>query len=136
MTFRQVVLLTFSMLFTMAPGCARKSVEHTVRKVPAEAADEPQQAKVEFEAMLKGKLEKLEEEIEELKRKAVSLQDTAMAKWTEEVAELDAKQKAARRKFDEATRASGAAWQHLRDGATSAWEQLEAAVRKARSEFD
>lgn len=131
----QLMFLTMPMLMAVVAGCAQKPVEHTVKKVPAETSDELRQAKVEFEGMLKDKLEKLEEEIRELKSKAGSLKDTAKAKWTQEMAELDAKQTAARKKLDDVAKASGEAWEHLRDGAQSAWEELEVAVQKARSEF-
>ena len=118
------------MLVACALGCAAKHVEHTVRKIPAEARDSREHAKVEFEGMLKDKLEKIEEEIRELKQRAGRLKDTAKEKWTEEVVELDAKQKAAREKLDTVTKSTGEAWEHLTE---KAWEELEEAVRKARS---
>jgi hypothetical protein len=127
--------LTLPLLAFLSLGCTSRPVEHTVKKVPAETSDDHEHARAEFEGMLKDKLEKLEEEIRELKMKAGKLTDTAKDKWAEEVAELDAKQKAARKKLDDAMRSSGAAWEHLRDGAKKAWEELEEAVEKARSEY-
>lgn len=135
MNYRHIAMSLVPVLAFLSFGCASRPVEHTVRKVPAETNDDHEHAKAELEGMLKDKLEELEEEIRELKLKAEKLTDTAKAKWTEEVAELDAKQKAARQKLDEAARSSGAAWEHLREGAKKSWEDLEAAVTKARSEF-
>lgn len=51
------------------------------------------------------------------------------------MADLEAKQRTAREKFAAAATSTGEAWEQLRDGAQHAWEELEKAVRKARSEF-
>lgn len=134
MNRRHLVLNFVPMLIAFVLGCAEKPVEHTVKKVPTGSSEETGPTKVEFEGMLKDKLEKLEEEIRELKMKAEKLTDTAKAKWTEEVAELDAKQKAARENLDEMAKSTGEAWEHLEEGAKKAWEELEEAVRKVRVE--
>lgn len=48
---------------------------------------------------------------------------------------LETKQAAAREKLGEIAKATGAAWERLRDQAKIAWDELEKAVRAARSEF-
>lgn len=131
---RRLLMLSFvPVLITVAFGCAEKPVEHTVKKVPAETGDEAGESKAAFERMLSGKLEKLEAEIRELKLEVEKLEDMAKEKWTEEVAELEAKRQAARKKLEEVAEATGEAWRHLQEGATKAWEDLEEAVRKARA---
>lgn len=133
------LLLVFGVIAIAAQGCAQKPtekpLEHTVRKVSAETSEELKQTKAEFEGVMKANLEKLEEEVRELKMKAGKLNQAARTKWNEEVAELDAKQKAARDKLDEVTRSTGEAWKSLRGGAKNAWEELEKAVQKARAAF-
>ena len=150
------VLLAFPMLLALAAGCARKPIEHTVHKVPADAtqqnhvagnADEDateasaaplnalQQTKAEFEGIIKDNVEKLEEQVRELQMNAGRLERSAQAKWAEQITELEARQKAAREKLDEVAGSSGEAWKHLRAGAVNAWQELERAVRQARSEF-
>jgi hypothetical protein len=121
-------------------GCAEKPIEHTVKKVPAEspAAGQPgalAKTKAEFEQELTASLDKLDAEIRELKAKAETLKDDARTKLDKAVAELDAKQKAARAKLDELGKASSGAWEHLKLGTKAAWEELEAAVKKAAAEF-
>lgn len=128
-------LLPVPMLAAFVVGCAQKPIEHTVRKVPAEASEELMQTKAEFEGIVKAKLEKLDEEVRELKMKAGKLEQSARSKWSEEVAELDARQKAARDKLDEVAKSTGEAWKSLRGGAQNAWEELEKAVEKARAAF-
>lgn len=139
------VLLAFPMLLALAAGCARKPIEHTVHKVPADAtqqnhvagsedqggtdASEPppsalQQTKAEFEGILKDNVEKLEEQVRELQIKAGRLEQSAQAKWAEHVVELEARRKTAREKLDEVARSSGEAWKHLRDGADNAWQEV------------
>ena len=134
MNRNRLVLSFLPVLLGLASGCAEKPFEHTVRKVPAENSDEFERAKTEFAGMLKAKLDKLEEEIRELKMRAEKLKDTARAEWNEKVAELDAKQKAAREKLDEIATSTGEAWEHLEEGAKKAWQDLEEAVRKARAQ--
>lgn len=97
--------------------------------------DSVQQAKKEFEKTLNEKLEQLRQEILETRAKGVTLREAAKAKWSATMADLDAKQKAAHEKLDAVSTSSGKAWEHLRDGAKHAWDELERAVRKARSEF-
>lgn len=132
-------------------GCARPAnkepLEHTVRKVPAETAESPPQpemdkaagavaqAKADFERMLNRKLEGLDEEIRELQSKVTTLQETAKAEWTEKVTALEAKRREAGAKLEEVGAATGEAWEHLRDGAERAWDELEQAVTKAVAEF-
>lgn len=134
-----------------APGCAPRAVEqpaeHTVRKVTPETAEPkpgtvaPADAKAaastkeEFERMLTASLERLDEEIRELRMKAVKVEDAAKAEWTETMAELDAKRKAAEAQLDEVRKSAGEAWEHLREGAGRAWEELEQAVKKAKAAF-
>lgn len=65
----------------------------------------------------------------------MTLQEAAFTKWSEAMTDLEAKQTAAREKRGEITKSTGAAWERLRDGALIAWDELEKAVRKARSEF-
>lgn len=134
MNRRPLVLSLLPVLVVLVVGCAEKPIEHTVKKIPAGSGEELRHTKAALEAMLKDKLEHLEEEIRELKMKAEKLEDTAKAEWNEKVAELDAKQRAAREKLDEIATSTGEAWEHLEEGAKKAWEELEEAVRKARAE--
>ena len=128
-------------------GCAEPPVEHTVRKVTVEdvrrdtekAADTATkaatQAKEEFEARLKSGLANMDIEIAKLHEKGLALKDEAKARWNERMADLKAKQEAARKKVDELGEATGEAWGHLEKGAQSAWDDLQAAVQNAAKEF-
>jgi hypothetical protein len=94
-----------------------------------------QTAKQEFEKTLTEQLARLREEIHEIHTKSATLKQAAITKWSETTADLEAKQQAAREWLGEITKSTGTAWEHLRDGAQIAWNELEKAVRKARSEF-
>jgi hypothetical protein len=102
---------------------------------PAENENTVQITKQELEKMLTGQLDRLREEIHEMRNKSMTLKEAALTKWSEAMTELEAKQTAAREKLGEITTSTGAAWERLRDGAKIAWDELEKAVRKARSEF-
>lgn len=91
--------------------------------------------KQEFEQTLTEHLDRLRDEIRAARTKTATLTESARAKWGETVADLEAKQKAARAKLGEVTESTGEAWEHLRDGAKHAWEDLERAVKNAVKEF-
>lgn len=132
-------------------GCAERTAEeareHTVRKVPAEPSipdegteaerpnDTVAETKEDFERALKRSLGTLDEQIRGLKDKAGDVKEAAKARWAETIADLDAKREAAEAKLDEVGTSTGDAWEHLRDGARSAWQELDAAVRRAKEEF-
>lgn len=63
------------------------------------------------------------------------MMQAAKAEWRETMADQWAKQKAAQEKLDAVTASSGRVWEHVRDGATYAREELEKSIQKARSEF-
>lgn len=91
--------------------------------------------KKEFEETLTEHLDQLRDEIDALKSRRVTLTEAAKAKWQETIADLQGKQHAAREKLAEVAASSSEAWEHLRDGVKDAWNELRAAVRKARSDF-
>lgn len=102
---------------------------------PPRNEDTVQITKQEFEKTLTEQLNRLREEIHEMRTTSVTLKEAAFTKWSEAMTDLEAKQTAAREKLGEITKSTGAAWERLRDGAKIAWDELEKAVRKARSQF-
>lgn len=126
-------------------GCAEKPIEHTVKKVPTENATHEKPAaesqagafatmKAKVEKELSASLDKLDAEIQELKAKSANLKADAQARLDKAVAELAAKQKAARQKLDELKTSSAESWERLEHGAKAAWEELERAVKEAMKE--
>lgn len=91
--------------------------------------------KQEFEKTLTEQLDRLRDEIHEMRTRSVTLSEATFNKWSETMADLEAKQKAAREMLGRITTSTGAAWEHLRDGGSVAWDELEKAVRKARTKF-
>jgi hypothetical protein len=149
--FPAIMLLLGALAMPVLQGCARQPVEqpqeHTVRKVPVETPVPPSEpapekgtsavleAKDKFERTLNENLERLDEEIREVQAKVANLKDAAKAEWTEKLAEVNAKRRAAEAKLDEVRKAAAGAWEHLREGADRAWDELEQSVEKARKEF-
>ena len=120
----------------LALGCAEKPIEHTVKKIPpVNVTERVRQTKEQFEGELKAGLEKLDEEVAELKMRVSSLKAAARAELEEHLKEVETEQKAAKAKLEEVSKASGEAWEELREGAKNAWEELEKAVRDARSKL-
>lgn len=149
--FSAPMLLLGALVMPVFPGCARQPVEqpqeHTVRKVPVETPAPPSEpapekeppaavdAKDKFERTLNENLERLDEEIREVQTKVANLKEAAKAEWTEKLAEVNAKRRAAEVKLEEVRKAAAGAWEHLREGADRAWDELEQSVEKARKEF-
>jgi hypothetical protein len=128
-------------------GCTQAPVEHTAHKVTTDdvrrdtehavdtATLAATQAKEEFEARLKAGLAEMEEDIERLHEKGHALKDEAKARWKEKMADLEAKQKAARDKLDEVRKSTGEAWEHMEKGAQAAWDDVRKAFQDAAKEF-
>jgi len=143
---RSLWLLSAAVLVSCA-GCAEPPVEHTVRKVTVEdvrrdtekAADTATkaatQAKEDLEMRLKSGLVAMDIEIAKLREKGLALKDEAKTRWNERMADLRAKQEAARKKLDELGTSTGEAWDRVEKGAQSAWDDLQKAVQEASKEF-
>lgn len=99
------------------------------------SADTARITKQAFVKMLTEHLDRLREEIHEMRTTSVPLEEAVYTTWSEAMTDLDAKQTAARKTLGEIATSTGAAWERLRDGAAMAWDELEKAVRKARSGF-
>ena len=146
MMLRSWWLLSAAVLLA-GSGCTKAPVEHTVRKVTVEdvrrdtdkAVDTAMaaavQAKEDFEMRFKASLAEMEVEIGRLHEKGLALKDEASTRWNERMAELNAKQKVAREKWDELRASTGEAWGHLEKGAQSAWDDLRKALDEAVKEF-
>ena len=92
----------------------------------------PQETRVPFPARrtstkrhLPEQLGRLRGEIHEMRTRSVTLKEATFTKWSETMAGLDGGQNAAREMLGEITASTGAAWEHLRDGARVAWHELK-----------
>jgi hypothetical protein len=80
-------------------------------------------------------LPEMEEDIEKLREKGHALKDEAKTRWAEKMADLEAKQKAARDKLDEVRKSTGEAWGHMEKGAQAAWDDVRKAFQDAATEI-
>lgn len=128
------------------PKAGQEAVEHTARRIATDTASdsapealatqaEPENTKEAFQESLSRTLARVDAELQKLETRARDLAAEARAEWDEKLAALNAKREQARAKLDEIGAASGEAWEHLRDGAQHAWNDLEAAVKEAAAEF-
>jgi hypothetical protein len=93
------------------------------------------QAKEELERRLNSGLADMDSAIAKLHEKGHALKDEAKARWNEKMADLRAKQEAARKKVDELGTSTGEAWGRLEKGAQSAWDDLQKAFNDVSKEF-
>jgi chromosome segregation ATPase len=85
---------------------------------------------------MKSRLESLEQQLAKLEARASELGDDVREEYGEQLIDLRAKRDVARQKLEEMNRASGAAWEDVKEGAESVWHELEEALEKATSRFD
>ena len=140
-------LLLSAAVLVSCNGCMEAPVEHTVRRVTPEdvrrdmgkamdtAAKAAIQAKEDVEMRLKSSLADMDAEIAKLQQKGLALKDEAKARWAEKMADLKAKQEAARKEVEELGKSTGEAWERLEKGAQAAWDDLQKAFQEAAAEF-
>jgi regulatory protein YycI of two-component signal transduction system YycFG len=99
------------------------------------AAKAATQAKEDVEMRLKSGLADMDAGIAKLQEKGLALKDEAKARWTEKMADLKAKQEAARKEVEELGKSTGEAWERVEKGAQAAWDDLQKAFQEASKEF-
>lgn len=130
-----------------ALGCEQKPADPTPGKVTSEdvlrdaghavktAGEYSQQTKEEFQKKFENQLSELDAKIATLREKGRDLKDEAKVKWDQKMADLETKREAASAKLTEVGGSSDEAWKDVRQGAQSAWDELDKAVRDASQEF-
>ena len=143
---RFVWMLMLAGLLT-ASGCEQKYADRTPEKVTSEdvrrdasqaaetAAEYSRQTKEEFQKNLDARLKKLDAEIAKLQEKGRNLKDQAKANWDRKMADLETKRATVRAKLVEIGDSSAEAWKDVREGAQSAWDELDKAFHDASREF-
>ena len=143
---RALCVVTLAGLATIL-GCEQKPSGEAPRKVTSEdvrreagetvdtAAAASQQTKEEFETRLEARLEQLDGEIAALREKGRDFKDEAKVDWERKLEDLEVKRDAARTKLAEVKQSSAEAWEEVRHGAQSAWDDLEQAFQGASREF-
>ena len=140
----RVVML---MVVVVVAGCEPGSTNPTPKKVTSEdvrrdagkaaetATEYSREAMEEFQKNLEGKLKNLDAEIARLREKGHGLKDQAKVNWDAKMADLETKRDAVRIKLAEIGRSSAGAWKDVKQGAQSAWDDLNTAFHKIASEF-
>ena len=133
--------------FVVANGCERKPADQPPEKITSEdvrrdagqavntAIDFSKQSKDEFQKKLEARLTDLDAEIAKLREKGRDLKDQAKVDWDQKLADLETKREAARVKLAEVGDSSAEAWKDVKQGAQSAWDDLEKAFQDASNEF-
>ncbi|MBJ3762531.1 coiled coil domain-containing protein [Maribius pontilimi] len=88
-----------------------------------------------YRRKLEARLDQWRAEIDKLQNKAAEASADARQEYDEQVRNLREQQQDARAKLMELDDASGEAWKDLKKGVERAWDDLGAAVKKARKRF-
>lgn len=116
-----------------------KVTSEDVRREAGQASDTvvdfSRQTKDEFQKSLDERLKVLDVEISKLREKGSDFKDHAKLNWEEKMAELEVKRDAALANLAEVSHSSAEAWKDVREGAQSAWNELDKALHEAAKEF-
>lgn len=88
-----------------------------------------------YQKKLEAQLDEWEAKLEVLAAKARNATADARISYENELEGLKSKRLAARQKLDELGKSSEDAWEDLKDGAESAWDEMGKAIEKFASRF-
>lgn len=94
-----------------------------------------QDDKSAYTEKMKAKLDEWDAEIQKLEAKARQAEADARLEYEDEVRELKQKRSETRAKLDELGQAGGQAWSDMQSGVESAFDDLSAALDRARKRF-
>lgn len=139
--------MLLSVGFLTACGCGESRVEPTAGKVTSAdvkrdvaradktAAEFAAQSKDEYQQQLDARLKEVDVEIAKLQAKSHDLKDQSKIDWEQKLTELRIKRDSAENKLAEVRHASGEAWIDMKQGAQSAWAELDVAFGNAVRHF-
>jgi glucose-6-phosphate-specific signal transduction histidine kinase len=128
---RLIPFLTIILLIWTPYGSQGSVPEFAVNSKGASINQQREQYQKEIET----KLRKLDQEISALKAKAPEEGNELRKQFQQEMAELHQKRALAQRKFDKFTASSQQAWRDMKPGVDKAINDLEAAYKRAASDF-
>ena len=150
-------------MLACSSGCAEKPIERTVRKLVPEAAPAVPMAPVKEESLAPApevrqgeepekmpdgnfdveesrqevakRIERFDRQMNGIRAKIATLEETARDEWNEKVAAWTASRDAVELQFTDAVKATGEASEGLWKRAHAAWDELEKGVAKAADEL-
>lgn len=144
----RVLWIVMLSVLLMNTGCEQQPAAPTAGKVTSDdvrrdagktidsAVKLSQQTKEEFQKSLEARLKDVDTEIDALRAKGRDLVGEAKVTWEQKMAELEPKREAARAKLAELGDVSADAWESFRQGAQSAWADLDKSFHEAARELE
>jgi archaellum component FlaC len=129
MALKRINLFIALMLFTSAVPLSALAAEQT----PCTKAPEPMHQKEQYEKSMEERLGKIGKELDELKTKAADMTEEARKEMSQQIEEVEMKQKLASRKLGEMRKESQKEWKKVADEMNAAMNELEAAYEKMKS---
>ncbi len=131
-----VVLVTSTSAVSFAAG---KTTADKVKKETVEAVDAAGtyagEKKEEFAARMKGNLDQLDREIEELKAESQTKSVEVRNATKRKISELQAKRDLVNKRYAELEKSTGKAWTTMKTGVEKAWGDVRNAYGEAKSEL-
>jgi hypothetical protein len=116
---------------TVTAGDVRRETREAAEAAGTLAA----QKKAEYQKRMEEELEDLDRRIERLKARAADAGEEARARLEKELAELEPKREAARKKLEQFQAASAEAWEDMKEGVGNAFDELKQAYQRASERY-
>lgn len=110
-------------------------VKQDVNDALRSVKDYTYQQKDEYERKLQGVLRQLDDQVQDLNERAAQASGTAKEQLSKSAADLNARAEVVRQRLQRVRSASADAWQDLRAGVHSAFEELRDAFERASTHF-
>lgn len=129
--------LSLALLAFVTPGIVLAADASKVKEKASETAsaagEYAKDTRDDFKKGVESDLEKLQNEINELKQKATQASGAVQDSLDRQIAELDVKKMKLRKKLDEASKTTNAAWGEMRAGISKALDELKVGFNKAKN---
>jgi hypothetical protein len=117
--------------FPSSDGPVRREIRDALRSIAAYSF----QQKEEYGRKMKAAVRDLEEEIEDLKERAKDAGADVQQQLAKEIVELGKRKEEVEQKLAKVAAARGEAWEDIKSGISSALEELQKSMQKARARF-
>ena len=133
------ICILMCVVFTVLNTQASESKKELMQKKTTEAVEATTaytaEQKEEFQKSMEEKLAIVKKEIFELKKTIVNKSDDTQKTMKEQIAALEDKEATLQKDLKKLKKKTGKAWDHMKNGLSSAWDEFTTSYEKAKNEY-
>jgi hypothetical protein len=130
--FISVLALCFS---ASSFAVTKEEVKQKTSDAASAAYEYSKEQKEQFQKEMGAKIQTLQSEMSDLKKKAQGTTGDLKLEMTEQIANLERKQSILKKELASLSKSSGKSWDQMKAGVNKAWDSLSDSYEKAKSEF-